>query len=609
MGGAQPLSEEEYLGEHGWVADRYREFHNSEQFDELSEEQQDNAFGVINFFADYLFTYEYTTFEECTSEHVEHVCTRLMPAKVAMEAAYFEHVPPVLATFFRFLETRGEIDNGAELADRVESIADSLLEAADDPANWGMGKSALLNGEIDHNEIVHLDDLMDDEDRSDAGEDIDLGVEADVEVEVEVEPGQGAGGDGAVPLEFEAKVDSVSNQVVENMSAQSREVVEKVNSAERRFELAHGRPPVEGELDDLCELAGVTRSQYEAAVDETDSLLDAALEEQFGEFLTMTGPDVLDHDEYQRFNELFVHLLAYANDELGVSDEIDSADDYRRGSDEARLAIRNALFFDSDSEFASGFLSESGSAVGSGPTGTAIITSYVEDNPDDFSEEQLDQLRQWTHYECGTFGVVEHREAGSVFLDLDAERAYTVKSCIESTETWLPSGQLPKTVKNVVLLPFEGQIVSDGWMRPTPYLDLPGQVSPDEIDTTYERVMAREDLITSLPPEAGRERPDDERLAHFVKTADNREQFGDEIEQLREKSEALERLYHAEFGKSKARSLGREFRDLDLQEAYVAIYEGRVVATAPTEDELESILEGIMPDGRADYPYVYHYDP
>ena len=94
-----------------------------------------------------------------------------------------------------------------------------------------------------------------------------------------------------------------------------------------------------------------------------------------------------------------------------------------------------------------------------------------------------------------------------------------------------------------------------------------------------------------------------------MKNKRNREQYAPEIERLREKNDELARIYHQEMGKARARSLGRELRELDLNEAYVAIYDDRIITSAPSESEVRELLDGIMPSGKADHPYIYHFDP
>ena len=93
-----------------------------------------------------------------------------------------------------------------------------------------------------------------------------------------------------------------------------------------------------------------------------------------------------------------------------------------------------------------------------------------------------------------------------------------------------------------------------------------------------------------------------------MKNKRNRERYASEIEQLRQKSDELERIYHQEMGKARARSLGRELRESGLNEAYVAICDDRIIASAPSESEVHELLEEIMPAEKATHPYIYHFD-
>ena len=135
-----------------------------------------------------------------------------------------------------------------------------------------------------------------------------------------------------------------------------------------------------------------------------------------------------------------------------------------------------------------------------------------------------------------------------------------------------------------------------------------GSLSTD-IDDEYEEAKHRFGIIDSLPVPEEDEKTDAEELRFYMKNKRNRERYASEIEQLREKTDELERIYHQEMGKARARSLGRELRELGLNEAYVAIYDDRIITSAPSESEVRKLLEEIMPAGKADHPYVYHFDP
>jgi hypothetical protein len=162
-------------------------------------------------------------------------------------------------------------------------------------------------------------------------------------------------------------------------------------------------------------------------------------------------------------------------------------------------------------------------------------------------------------------------------------------------------------VSNVALLPFEDQIVTDGWLA-IQRVVAGGNLSTD-IDDSYEEAKHRFGVIETLPMPDESTKSDDEQLRYYMKNKRNRERYAEEITELRNKSNELERIYHQEMGKARARSLGRELRDTDLMEAYFAIYDDRIVASGTSEQQVREILGEILPDGKETHPYIYHYDP
>jgi len=196
-----------------------------------------------------------------------------------------------------------------------------------------------------------------------------------------------------------------------------------------------------------------------------------------------------------------------------------------------------------------------------------------------------------------------------VFLDPDEPRAYKVTGVYDSYAETLPEEALPVAVTSVVLLPYEGRIVTNGLEDVDMLAGMAMQMITDDPETAYGEAKHRFGIAETLPPEDEPARSDAERLRFYTKNQENRERFADEIEKLKAKTNELACIYHEQLGKANARRLGREFRDLGLKEAYVAIYDGQVVATAPTDEQLEAILSEIMPNGKGNHPYVYHYDP
>ncbi|TMT79116.1 hypothetical protein E2L06_20090 [Haloterrigena sp. H1] len=295
----------------------------------------------------------------------------------------------------------------------------------------------------------------------------------------------------------------------------------------------------------------------------------------------------LSEDSEQRFLDLYAHLLVYVNGQFDVIEEIETVADLEQYYTDELLPLRNTLYNEET---------------------TDLIEDFIEENPADLSEADLEQVEAWTDFVAGEFVVVRYRENDAIFLDwTEPPKAYAVRPArLPFADLWDES-ELPVPVSSVVLLPFEDQIVCDGWIGIKNIL-FGGSLSAD-IDDEYEDAKHRFGVIDSLPAPEEDKKTDTEELRFYMKNKRNRERYASEIKQLREKNDELERIYHQEMGKARARSLGRELRELELNEAYVAIYDDRIVTSAPTESEVRELLEEIMPAGKANLPYIYHFDP
>lgn len=277
----------------------------------------------------------------------------------------------------------------------------------------------------------------------------------------------------------------------------------------------------------------------------------------------------------------------YVNDRFDVIEEIETVADLEQHYTDELLPLRNTLYNEST---------------------TDLIEDFVEQNPADLSEADLEQVAAWTDFVAGEFVVVRYRADEAIFLDwTESPKAYAVRPArLPFADLWDESA-LPVPVSSVALLPFEGEIVYDGWVG-VKNIIFGGSLGAD-IDNEYEEAKHRFGIIDSLPAPEEDEKTDTEELRFYMKNKRNRERYASEIEQLRQKSDELERIYHQEMGKARARSLGRELRELGLNEAYVAIYDDRIITSAPSKSEVHELLEKVMPAGKATHPYIYHFDP
>lgn len=409
----------------GWSDEQYEEmldrvdavlsaFTDSDQFDDLTRYQKQEASFVIESVAELLYGYEDTTIEECDETSLETVCTRIYPAKVSVEPDHSGAVAPVLAAFFRFLDERDIHPDGERLAAHVEGLGDEIVATAADSANWSPGKPTAMG---------------------DSGDPVDL-----------------------------------------------------------------------------------TPKQYRDAMDEALAHLEES--DAIGTPGNDQDPSVLDTDQADRFLELYGRLLVYVNDRFDIVPEIDSYEEFSTAFLDEIRPIRDRLYHESDTE--------------------EIISEFVAENPADLSEAALSQVEEWVAYEAGRFAVVEHREAETVFLDPEEPRAFGVTAVHEPFSHGFPEQDLPMPVPDVVLLPFEDTIVTDGWLRPDPVLLGVWDIMADtDLDTLDEEARHRYGIAETLPPDDEPERSDAEKLRFYTKNAENRERFADEIQKLRNKNEKL----------------------------------------------------------------------
>ncbi len=353
---------------------------------------------------------------------------------------------------------------------------------------------------------------------------------------------------------------------------------------ERIFEQADGPTP-----DELIELLDP------ALMQELNQVIDKAIDDEMLQKIAVENggetdddfPMMLDMESEDRFLNLYAHLLVYVNDRFDVIEDVETVDDIAERDTGELLSLRERLY-------------EEDTAT--------IIEAFVDENPANLSTDALDTIAGWTNYEHGDFVVVRHLSEYAVLLDWnDPPRAFGVKAVRMSFSDLWPEERLPVFVSEVALLPFEGQIVTDGWLA-IQRVVAGGSLSTD-IDDSYEEAKHRFGIIETLPAPDESEKSDAEQLRFYLKNKRNRERYAEEITDLKNKNIDLERIYHQEMGKARARSLGRELRETDLKEAYFAIYDDRIIASGTSEQHVREILAEILPDGKESHPYIYHYDP
>lgn len=127
---------------------------------------------------------------------------------------------------------------------------------------------------------------------------------------------------------------------------------------------------------------------------------------------------------------------------------------------------------------------------------TSLLQAFVEENPAQLTNDELDIVRSWQHLVPGQFYVLRQLKKYMVFLSAASPHiAYGVLGLSQPIEE-LTGLDLP-VLTQTVLLPFKGMIVYDGLLRSYRISFGPG--IRRSLNESFKEAKARHGIVTSLP--------------------------------------------------------------------------------------------------------------
>ena len=142
-----------------WIA----EFSKSEHFNELTYGQKHESGFIIDTFTELMYSYHGLTPEEWDEDGVEECCLYTLPRKIATDIFYYKSLATVLSVFFAFLSEKNILKNAPKLIRRLRKIDKQIVRNAQDPNNWGMGKSLVMsarNAGVDITNKTEMDSFI-----------------------------------------------------------------------------------------------------------------------------------------------------------------------------------------------------------------------------------------------------------------------------------------------------------------------------------------------------------------------------------------------------------------------------------------------------------------
>jgi hypothetical protein len=146
---------------------------------------------------------------------------------------------------------------------------------------------------------------------------------------------------------------------------------------------------------------------------------------------------ILTEQECKLFYDLTWSLQYFVNQKLNLIPAIKSLDDYIALDREQKLLVRNALY-----------------------ENIGLIDDYINDNPQNFSVEELAQVRGWKQFVKDKFYIERYLKKHSIFIG-SKNKVYAVYGVSQPLSDLIDKSHLPHMIETV-LLPFANKIIYDG---------------------------------------------------------------------------------------------------------------------------------------------------
>lgn len=292
--------------------------------------------------------------------------------------------------------------------------------------------------------------------------------------------------------------------------------------------------------------------------------------------------DRLSSEDYQLYLKLHQSLLTFVCQKLDPDYNLKTRADFLKLTLEDKFRIRNDLM-----------------------KNIYIIDEFVKSNPCNFTVSELDIIKSWKNHVNGTFFVVNYTKDGAIFME-EAEKdpkAYLVLAL--ETPLWEIVPILPPVRVAAVLLPFKGRIVYDGMINADRIFF--GSEMARSVKAISDRAIMEHGLVKSLPYKSSVTYSAEEKLIFYLSTKESREMHLEEITDLMRKNKDLLPTYLMMMGRANSRSLKKRLKDVGVKRGWFAIADDVIVASSKTRDDLERLVENIIPNHGKDSVYIFEF--
>lgn len=131
-----------------WVDEVSKEYMESPYYDNLSDQEKDNCFFLLNILFEYAYSYCLVGPGKLDTDVLSEMMLDVIPRKVSADKETFESFPNIFASFMLWCEEKNYIKNTEKLRKYVVENNPKMVESSQTPSKWGFAKSFMMGGDM-----------------------------------------------------------------------------------------------------------------------------------------------------------------------------------------------------------------------------------------------------------------------------------------------------------------------------------------------------------------------------------------------------------------------------------------------------------------------------
>ena len=146
----------DYIDEHAahirlWVDDAFEDFANSNYFEQLSSNEQNECGFLLSVFFDYCYSYCLVGPGKLSKEVIDEMMLDVLPRKISADKNVFEAFSLVMDKFLRWCEDKKYMTRTEAIRNHIHGLADTMISHSQNPKKWGMAKSMVMGSTFNFN--------------------------------------------------------------------------------------------------------------------------------------------------------------------------------------------------------------------------------------------------------------------------------------------------------------------------------------------------------------------------------------------------------------------------------------------------------------------------